>query len=133
MNSTRTWYQNLKKPCWAPPGWLFSPVWTVLYILIIISFGSVFYDTYTGDLPYMVAIPFALNLLFNLIFPPIQFRLQNNYLSSADVLIILITLIWSMSVIFPYQPWIMWINVPYLLWVSFATILQLAVSYMNKK
>ena len=75
------WYQTLVKPSWSPPGWLFGPVWTVLYVLIAISFGTVFYRAFVGKLSWWVALPFALNLFFNFAFTPLQFGLKNNLLA----------------------------------------------------
>ena len=70
---TFTWYSQLIKPSWAPPSRLFGPVWTVLYAIIAVSFGTVFYKTFTGKLPWIIALPFALNLIFNFAFTPLQF------------------------------------------------------------
>ncbi|NLC31516.1 MAG: tryptophan-rich sensory protein [Candidatus Moranbacteria bacterium] len=127
------WYQTLIKPSWSPPGWLFGPVWTVLYVIIAISFGTVFYRAFVGKLSWWVALPFALNLVFNFAFTPLQFGLKNNLLASLDILLVLGTLIWAMMAIYPQMRWVAWINVPYLLWVSFATILQLTITVMNWK
>lgn len=130
--NTYNWYSQLIKPFWAPPSWLFGPVWTILYVLIAISFGAVFYKVITRKLNWMVALPFALNLVFNLAFTPIQFGLQNNLLAAIDILLVLGTLIWAMIVIYPRARWIAYIQIPYLLWVLFATILQLTITYLNK-
>lgn len=132
MDNTQNWYTQLIKPSWAPPGWLFGPVWTVLYIIIAISFGTVFYRTAMGKMSWMVAPPFILNLIFNFAFSPIQFTLQNNLLASIDILLVLITLIWAMIVIFPHLKWVAYANIPYLLWVIFATVLQLTVTWLNR-
>jgi translocator protein len=131
MTETVTWYQQLIKPSWAPPSWLFGPAWTFLYILIIISFGSVFTMAVRKKLPFKVALPFILNLVFNFAFSPIQFGLQNNLLAAADILLVLGTLIWAVVAIYPRKKWIALMQVPYLLWVSFATVLQLTVTYLN--
>lgn len=128
---TGFWYLNLIKPEWAPPAWLFGPVWTVLYIIIFISFGYVFYKVWKKELPTKITIPFILNLLFNFAFSPIQFGLQNNILAGIDIILILITLIWGIVVIYPRKKWIAFANIPYLLWVSFATILQFTITYLN--
>jgi benzodiazapine receptor len=128
---TYNWYQTLIRPTWAPPAWIFGPVWSVLYILIATSFGYVGYLFFKGIIPFMVLLPFVLNLVFNLAFTPLQFGLQNNLLAAIDIILVLVTLIWLMYAIFPYAPWVTYINIPYLLWVSFATVLQLTVTYLN--
>lgn len=132
-NSNFTWYSQLIKPSWSPPAWLFGPVWSVLYAIIAISFGTVFYRTYTGKLPHKAALPFALNLIFNFAFTPLQFGLKNNLLAAVDILLILATLLWSLISIRPRALWVALINIPYLLWVSFATVLQLTITYLNLK
>ena len=130
MGST-SWYAYLKKPSWAPPAWLFGPVWLMLYVIIFASFAVVYFNIFTGQLLPVLAIPFTLNLLFNFLFTPIQFGLKNNYLASIDILLVLITLIWALAGIFRYMPWVTFINIPYLLWVLFATLLQLSITIMN--
>ena len=126
------WYQQLVKPSWAPPSWVFGPVWTVLYVLIIISFGKVFLMAWQKQISWLVALPFILNLVFNLAFTSIQFGLKNNLLASLDILLVLGTLIWAMVAIYPHVRWIAYIQTPYLLWVLFATVLQLTVTYLNR-
>ena len=146
MNDAYNWYSTLVKPSWAPPSWLFGPVWTVLYAIIAVTFGTVFYKAVTGKLPWIVALPFALNLIFNFSFTYFQFGLNgsmgspqgNNLLASIDILLVLGTLIWALVAIYPYGKgsWSLsavWrTNIPYLLWVSFATVLQLTITYLNK-
>ena len=126
------WYSQLIKPSWSPPAWLFGPVWTFLYILIAISFGKVFLMTWEKEIAFIVALPFILNLFFNFIFTSIQFGLKNNYLAALDIRLVLLTLIWAMIVIYPYAHWITYLQIPYLLWVAFATVLQLTITYLNK-
>lgn len=130
---TYNWYQALIKPTWAPPAWLFGPVWTMLYAIIIVSYGTVFYKVWRGQIPWAVAVPFVLNIIFNLLFTPLQFGLKNNLLASIDILLILGTMIWAGVSIYPHLRWAALINLPYLLWVSFATILQLSITYLNRK
>lgn len=79
----------------------------------------------------MVLLPFLLNLIFNFSFTYFQFGLQNNVLAAIDILLVLGTLIWAIAVIYQYVPWISYIQIPYLLWVSFATVLQLTITYLN--
>ncbi len=129
--NTYTIYQIIIKPAWAPPAWLFGPVWTVLYIIIAVSFLTVFYNVWKGKLKFSVSIPFILNLIFNLSFTYFQFGLQNNLLAAIDILLVLATLIWSIILIYPKMKWVAISNTPYLLWVTFATVLQLTITYLN--
>jgi benzodiazapine receptor len=131
MKDSYIWYQALEKPNWAPPSWLFGPVWSVLYVIIAITYGYVFYQVATGKLPKIVALPFILNLFFNFIFTPIQFGLKNNVLASLDILLVLGTLVWALVVIYPHVRWIALLNIPYLLWVCFATVLQITITTLN--
>lgn len=125
------WYQELIRPTWAPPSWLFGPVWTVLYLIIAVTFGYVAYLYFKGSIPFIVLLPFILNLAFNAAFTPLQFGLQNNFLAAIDIILVLVTLGWALYVIHPYAPFVSYANIPYLLWVSFATVLQLTITYLN--
>jgi benzodiazapine receptor len=133
--NTYNWYSTLIKPTWAPPSWLFGSVWSVLYAIITVTYGTVFYKAFTGKLPWMVALPFALNLVFNFSFTYFQFGLKNNLLASIDILLVVGTLIWALIAIWYASPelrWVVYANIPYLLWGTFATVLQLTITYLNK-
>lgn len=133
--NTYTWYSHLMKPSWAPPSWLFGPVWTVLYVIIAYTFGTVFYKVFTKELPWIVALPFVLNLVFNFIFTPIQFGLKNNLLAAVDIVLVVGTLVWAFYAIWNFSPelrWIVYANIPYLLWGTFATCLQFTITYLNR-
>ena len=133
--NTYNWYSQLIKPFWAPPSWVFGPVWMVLYVIIAVTFGTVFYKELTKHIPWMVALPFALNLLFNFAFMPLQFGLKNNLLASIDILFFLGTLIWAFCAVWYASPnlrWIVYTNIPYLLWGIFATCLQLTITFLNR-
>lgn len=131
--NTYTNYQELIKPTWSPPAWLFGPVWSVLYIIIIVSFGYVFYMYLKGGISFMIALPFLLNLIFNIAFTPIQFGLKNLPLASVDILLTVGTLLWALISIFALFPWVLYVNIPYVLWASFATVLQLTITFLNRK
>lgn len=131
-NSQAAQYFEYKKPRWAPPAWLFAPVWTVLYILIAVSFGYIGYSFFMGRIAPVIALPFLLNLVFNFAFTTILFRFRNFTLAALDVLLVLATLIWALIIIYPIAPWITYVNIPYLAWTCFATILQLTVTTINR-
>lgn len=130
--NTYDWYSQLIKPSWSPPSWLFGPVWTVLYAIIIISFGRVFLLAFQKQIPAIVIVPFILNIIFNLAFTPLQFGVKNNLFAAIDIALVLVTIIWAMIVIYPHVRWIAYVQIPYLMWVSFATILQFTITYLNK-
>ncbi|MFH1235902.1 MAG: TspO/MBR family protein [Parcubacteria group bacterium] len=130
MDST-AWYAQLKKPAWAPPDWLFGPVWSVLYLIIFVSFGAVLMQAFRGDLSWLIATPFILNILFNALFTPIQFGLKNNLLAAVDILLVVGTLAWGLVAIFPHLQWVAYVNLPYLTWGLFATALQLTITRLN--
>lgn len=132
MNTSYTWYKTLLKPSWAPPAWLFGPVWTLLYIIIAASYGYVGYLFFTKKIPLIVILPFILNIVFNALFTPLQFGVQSNLLAMIDILLVLGTLIWALIAIYAYAPWVSYINIPYLAWVCFATVLQVTVTWMNR-
>ena len=107
----------------------------MLYVVIIFTFGIVFYRAFNDKLSWLVALPFVLNLIFNLAFTPLQFGLKNNLLATIDILLVVGTLIWALYAIWHTAPdlrWIVYANIPYLIWGSFATCLQLTITYLNK-
>jgi tryptophan-rich sensory protein len=75
--------------------------------------------------------PFAINLLANLVFTPIQFGLRNMPLAAVDILIVWATILWCMVAFWKHSKWVSLAQVPYLIWVSLATALQLSITWMN--
>ena len=105
--------------------------WGVLYIIIAASFGFVAYQYWAGTIAFMVLLPFILNLIFNFAFTPLQFGLKSNLLASVDILAVMLTIIWAGLVVYPLYQWVVYVNTPYFLWVSFASVLQLTITAMN--
>jgi tryptophan-rich sensory protein len=132
MNESAAWYNQLIQPAFAPPSWVFAPVWTVLYVVIAITFGCVFWLAIKRRIPPATALPFGLNLLFNFAFTPLQFGLKNNMLAALDILLVLTTLVWALRAIWPHRRWVALANLPYLAWVAFATVLQLSITWLNR-
>lgn len=126
------WYQTQIKPSFAPPAWLFGPVWSVLYLIIFSSFGYTIYLAVHKRIPNIIFVPLVINLLSNFLFTPLQFGLKSNLLAAIDIIIVLATIIWFMKIAYPYSKLVFYAQIPYLLWVSFATILQLSVTYLNR-
>lgn len=132
MTPWREWYDALVKPSWTPAPATIGLIWSILYPVILVTFGFVFFQWARGRLPGRVALPFALNLAANLVFSPIQFRLRNLPLAAADILVVLGTIPWMMAAVWPHHRWIALAQSPYLVWVSIATVLQLAITAWNR-
>src|SRR6478736_5388632 len=126
------WYNSLVKPTWTPSPATIGLIWQILYPIILISFCFVFIQAFRGKLPWIVAVPFAINLAANLVFTPIFFGLRNIPLASADILIVLGTIVWIMIAIWPHYRWVSVAQVPYLAWASIATVLQLSIAWNNR-
>ncbi|MBL8809977.1 MAG: tryptophan-rich sensory protein [Planctomycetaceae bacterium] len=127
-----TWYNSLQKPSWTPAPATIGTIWSILYPVIIITFVFVYVQVARKKIPPVVAFPFTLNLVSNLVFTPIQFTLRSLTLASIDILIVWLSLIWAIAAIRKYHLWIAVAQVPYLIWVTIATVLQLSITLMNR-
>jgi tryptophan-rich sensory protein len=125
------WYDSLLKPSWTPAPATIGLVWRILYPVILVSFAFVFVQAFRRRVPRRVAVPFAVNLVANLIFTPIQFGLRDLKLAAVDIVIVWATIPWMMAVVWRHSRWVAVAQVPYLVWVSLATVLQLSITAMN--
>jgi tryptophan-rich sensory protein len=125
------WYNSLVKPAWTPEPATIGQIWQILYPIIFISFAFVLVQAIRRKLPWRTTIPFAINLLANLVFTPLQFGLRSLILAAADIVVVWATIIWMMVVIWKHYRWVAVAQLPYFIWVSIATALQLAISWSN--
>jgi translocator protein len=125
------WYNSLAKPSWTPAPSTISLIWMILYPVILISFGFVFVQAFRSKVPRRLAVPFAVNLVANLMFMPLFSWLRNVPLAAVDIVIVWATIIWCVVAIWPYCRWVALAQVPYFVWVSIATVLQLSITVMN--
>jgi translocator protein len=132
MSNTTDWYHQLQKPSWAPADKVYGIVWGIIYPIIIVVNIFVLVLVIQHKVDWRIGLIFWLNLLFNLLFTPIQFRLKNNLLAMIDIILVLVTIIWAMVAIWPYNYWLSIAFLPYLIWVSIATILQISVTWLNR-
>ena len=125
------WYETLSKPGWTPQPATIGLIWQILYPIIILTFGFVLVQCLRKKLSWRVAAPFAINLVANLIFTPIQFGLRNLPLAAIDILIVWATIIWMMVAIWRHHRWVALAQIPYFVWVSVASVLQLSITWSN--
>ena len=125
------WYNSLAKPSWTPAPSTISLIWTVLYPVILASFGFIFVQAFRGKVGWKLALPFAINLVANVLFMPIFAGLRNVPLACADILIVWATIIWCVAVAWPAYRWVAVAQVPYFVGVSTATVIQVSITAMN--
>lgn len=125
------WYNSLAKPDWTPQPRTIGLIWQILYPVIVVTFGFVFVQAIRRKIDWHITVPFAINLIANLIFTPIQFGLRNLPLATIDILIVWFTLPWAMLAIWPKHRWVAIAQIPYFIWVSIATVLQISITFMN--
>lgn len=127
----KAWYDSLAKPGWTPSPAFIGTMWSILYPIIIVTFGFVFVQMLRRRVPWRVGLPFGINLLANIAFTPIQFGLRDLPLASVDILVVWATIPWMMAAIWRHHRWVAVAQLPYLAWVSTATVLQLSITIMN--
>ena len=103
----------------------------MLYPIIIASFGFVFVQASRRRVPRPVALPFAINLVANLILTPIQFGMRDLPLAALDIVIVWASIIWCRITVRRHYRWVAVAQVPYFVWVSLATVLELSITAMN--
>ncbi len=125
-------YSELIKPSWAPAPPVFGIVWSILYPIIIGAYGYVIFKVARGEYPASLLVPVLINIVANVAFTPIQFGLQNLWLAEADIVLVLVTIIWSMIAIWPHSRIASLALSPYLVWVAIATALQTSITLLNR-
>lgn len=127
------WFPTIEKPSFNPPGWLFAPVWTVLYILMGIAAGMVWHhidrdrETVRKGLLFF-AIQLALNGLWSVLF----FGLHNPLLAFVEIIILWLMIYETFVQFRKVEKSAAYLLLPYLAWVSFATVLNGSIWWLNR-
>lgn len=129
-NSQGEWYRALEKPEWNPPGWVFGPVWSLIYVLLIISASIIWHKT-TGGERWKQMWLFGINGLFNLAWSFCFFQAESTVLGMIDILLVWITVLMLVMKTWPVSRPASVMLMPYLLWVSFASALNAAIMVRN--
>ncbi len=130
LNSIESWYMTLNKPFFNPPNWIFWPVWTLLYVLIWISFYLVWNKWFWRNKNKLKTVYF-LQLFLNFLWSFSFFYLENPLLWLINIIFLWIFILYNIFLFYKIdkKSWILLI--PYLLWVSFASILNLYIYLLN--
>ncbi len=125
-------FQALQKPTWNPPGWLFGPVWTLLYVLIGASAWLVWRERRVSSSERRTAwMAFALQAVLNLAWTPLFFGLHSPGLAFLDISLLWLAVLWTTVAFGRIRPLAGYLLVPYVLWVSFALVLNGTIWLMN--
>lgn len=129
-DSIPTWYVTLNKPFFNPPNYLFGPVWTTLYILMGISFFLA-YEKSTDEIRKKAIVCFVVQLTLNFFWSIIFFGLQSPYYAFLEIIAMWCSIAYMIYIFYRINRLAAYLQIPYLLWVSFASTLNLAIWLLN--
>lgn len=129
--SIEGWYSTLIKPPFNPPSWVFGPVWTLLYTMMGISLYLIYKEGIHKKDTKAAVILFGIHLFFNAIWSILFFGLKNPLLGFVEIILLLTTLIIIIGIFYKIRKAAGLLLIPYLLWLSFATILNFAIWQLN--
>jgi translocator protein len=132
MPSVAGWYQTINRPSWNPPGWLFGPVWVSLYTLMGIAAYLVWQKRDLGQVVKTALIVYGVQLLLNTLWSILFFGMKNPGLALVEILILLSTIILTTVLFYKIRPVTLWLLLPYILWVSFASFLNYTIWSLNR-
>ena len=128
--STGDWYAGLAKPSWTPPSWLFGPVWTILYGMMAVAVWLIYLQRRRRPIAASIVL-FAVQLTFNAAWSPLFFGLHRSGIAFADIVLLWLALAVTVGLFVRRHVVAGLLLVPYLLWVSFAAALNLAIWRLN--
>ncbi len=123
-----SWYATLNKPAFNPPNWIFGPVWTTLFVLMGIALYLVWTSGKTSNAAlWFFGIQLGLNVLWSIFF----FGMQSPLIAFVDIIILWFAILATIISFYSISTTASYLLVPYILWVSFATILNWKIMIMN--
>lgn len=132
VNSVNSWYTTLIKPSFSPPNWIFGPVWTTLFIMMGIAFFLVWvYGEKKNKLRKPALILFLVHLVFNTLWSIFFFGMQSPLLGFIDIVILWLMIATLAYLFYQVKKPAAYLMLPYLLWVSFASVLNFSILMLN--
>ena len=125
--SVSTWYVDLVKPSFNPPSWLFGPVWTLLYLMMGFSLYLVWSKKVDKKAFTVFGVQLGLNALWSVLF----FGLRNPLLAFIEIIFLWIAIIVNIVLFYKIEKKAAYLLIPYLLWVTFAGVLNFFIYYLN--
>lgn len=125
------WYRSLVKPAFQPPDWLFGPAWTLIFALCVVAGVGAWRAAPHARQRTQLLVLFALNGALNVLWSLLFFHLQRPDWALAEIGFLWLSILWLMAAPGRYYPRIRLLLLPYLAWVSFASVLNAAVMRLN--
>jgi tryptophan-rich sensory protein len=130
-NNVGTWYTTIQKPSWNPPNWIFGPVWTTLYILMGIALYLVWKEDSSDFLKKLAIVFFTLQLVLNFFWSFIFFQQHEMGWALVEIIALWLAILVTIFSFANISKTAAWLLVPYIAWVSFATILNYTLWKIN--
>lgn len=128
--SVRTWYPALHRPAWAPPNWIFTPVWTTLYLMMALSAWLIWRDSpWTAARPALVL--FTAQLILSALWSVLFFGLQRPGPAFAEILLLFTMIVATTVAFLPLSFLAAWLLLPYAVWVAVAAYLNFRIWQLN--
>ena len=125
-----TWYEGLTKPFFTPPGWVFGPVWALLYLFMGIAAYVMWRKRHRADVRRAIAL-FVVQLVLNALWTPVFFGLQYPLLGVVVITMLLAAIAFTTYYFWRVEKWAGVLMLPYVFWVAFATALNIAIWWLN--
>lgn len=126
------WYQTINKPSWQPPNWVFGPVWTVLYVMMGVAFYLVWITDSQPGRKRMAITLWIVQLVFNFFWSFIFFKQHQIDWALAEILLLWFFILLTILAFSRISPVAAWLMVPYISWVSFASLLTYTIYQLNQ-
>ena len=131
--SITTWYPTLVKPCFNPPNWIFAPVWTSLYVMMGVAAGLIWNQITTQKSAVTKALQFfTIQLILNALWSYLFFGLHNLMLATIEVVLLWLMIFETYSQFAKINKTASYLMLPYLAWVSFASVLTASIWWLNR-
>ena len=127
-----SWYQTIARPTWNPPGWIFGPVWTTLYVMMGISLFLVWKEDTSVELKKIAIALFTVQLVLNFFWSFIFFNQHQIGWALVEIAAMWVFILLTIFAFAQVNKAAAWLLVPYISWVSFATILNYTIWQLNK-
>ena len=126
-----TWYPTLVKPSFNPPNWIFAPVWTTLYILMGIALYIVWKSTATASIKQTAILLFVVQLTLNFFWSILFFKFQLTGWAFVEIIAMWVAILFTILWFGKISSTAAWLLVPYICWVSFASLLNYSIYKLN--